>query len=383
MERIFDRDAKNSTKALRPVPFAIMMTALILAAAYPGSGLNSEGFALFVVALTAFTVIVFSRSVFCILLTAIPVSLAWLYTGGSFIYPALICSPVIVIGLGAFLLRTTRSPLLLGVVPVSYLVALILDGRPIAALWSLVFFPAAYVLASGFSGKVGRVALICRTSIALAATGAVAGIVYLTVANGYFSFELVKNTSDGLLKAITSYFTDQYAALAAQYAALGIDVSSLAISAADAELYSLSLFALVPSAVVFILNGFSFVAYQLNVSLFARTGQKSYLTPTTISFVMSRTSALLFVAAYLVTFFCSFSDATTFSIVTENLYMILMPGLVLTGILVAFGKGGDGRRHTMRIVFIAILIFFSPGLALALTAFMGCSSVLSARRHIN
>ncbi len=380
MERIFDRNAKSNVTVLKPVPLAVMLAALILAAAYPGSGLNSEGLALLVIALAAFTVIVFSRSVFCILLTATPVVLVWLYTGGSFIYPALVCSPLIVIGLGAFLLRTTRSPLLVGVVPIAYLVAAIWSGSPITAFWALVFFPASYVLASGFSGNIGRVALICRTSIVLAVTGALAGIVYLTVTNGYFSFDLIKATSDGILNSIISYFTEQYAALAEQYAALGIDASSLAISAADAELYALSLFALVPSIVVFVLNAISFVAYQLNVSLFAKTGQKSYLTPTTISFVMSKTSAVIFTVSYLITFFCSFSEATTFSIVTENLYMILMPGLVLTGILVAFGKGGDGKRHTLRIIFIAILTFVSPGMALALTAFMGCSSVLSARR---
>lgn len=383
MERIFDRNAKKNSAVLKPVPLAVMLSALIIAAAYPGSGLTSEGVALFVIALAAFTVVVFSRSVFCILLTATPVALVWLYTGGSFIYPALVCSPLIVIGLGAFLLRTTRSPLLIGIVPISYLVALIWSGSPITSLWSLVFFPTAYVLAVGFSGKIGRVALICRTSIALALTGALSGIVYLTVTNGYFSFDLVKATSDGILNSIISYFTEQYAALAAQYAALGIDVSSLAISAADAELYALSLFALVPSIIVFVLNAISFIAYQLNVSFFAKTGQKAYLTPATISFAMSKTSAILFAAAYLITFFCSFSEATTFSIVTENLYMILMPGLVLTGILVAFGKGGDGKRHTLKIVFIAILTFISPGMALALTAFMGCSSVLSARRHGN
>ncbi len=383
MERIFTRDPDLRRTALKPFALALMLVAVIMAAAYPGTGLFSQGYALVLIAVTMLTVVVFSKAVLSILLTSIPMLLIWVYTGGSFVYAALICSPVIVIGVGAFLLRTLRSPFLIGVVPAAYLVALLVGGRPVAALWSLIFFPAAYILASGFSGKTPRVTLLCRTTVALAITGAVAGIVYLIVMKGSFSLDLLKETVDDIFVKLNSYFTNQYALLSEKYAEFGIDASMLSMSADDAELYAVSIFNIIPALAVMILGAVSFIAYQITISFFLRSGQKRYLTPATISFNMSKVSAIVFILAYLVMFICAFTEASNISIITENLYLILMPGLALTGILVAFGKGEDGRRHTFRLVLILVLLLILPSLALAFAAFMGCGSVLSVRRPNN
>ncbi len=66
------------------------------------------------------------------------------------------------------------------------------------------------------------------------------------------------------------------------------------------------------------------------------------------------------------------SGSSNVSLVAENMYLILLPGLMLTGVLIALGKGADGRKHIFRIIFMMMLLLISPNLAMAYAAFTGC-----------
>ncbi len=371
---IFTLKTDEDRTKLKPFALAMMLLAVLLSAAYPGTDLSLP-LAMAVLILTIGVVIVFTRSSFCILLVVIPISFIWLYTGGSFEYAALLCSPITVIGVGAFLVKTTRSPYLLGIVPAAYLMALLIGNRPIAALLSLIFFPAAYILAIGFSGKAGRMAMICRISVSLAAISAVVLIVWLSIKNGRFDLALVPQAVDNLFEALVDLCTNWFADMANVYLENGVDITTAGITAADARLYAVALFGIIPALAIVALNAVSFVAYQLTLSLFGLSGQKSYLTPETVSFSMSWISAVVFILAYFVMLISNLSSAENIGLVAENLYLILLPGLVLTGVMIALGKGSDGRRHTFRIFFMIGLVFLSPNLALAFAAFMGCGDI--------
>ncbi len=368
---VFTLQKSDGRIRLKPFALILMLSAVLVSAAYPGSGLSLP-LAMAVLILTVGVVIIFTRSVFCILLVTVPLSLVWLYTGGSFEYTALFCVPITVIGVGAFLLKTTRSPYLLGLLPAAYALALLVGDRPIAAMLSLILFPVAYLLAAGFSGKAGRISLLCRISVSLGVIGAALFVIWLTVKNGRFEFAMVSEAVDGMLEMLVDFFTEQYAEAAALYAERGIDISMLAITAADARLYAVTLFGIVPALAVVALNAISFVSYQLAVSLFARSGQKDCLTPAKVSFSMSWESAAVFTLAYFVMLIANLSGNGNVSLVAENIYVILLPGLVLTGVLIALGKGSDGRKHTFRMIFMIVLTLFSPNLALAYAAFSGC-----------
>ncbi len=368
---IFTFQKSESAARLKPFALLLMLFAVIVSAAYPGSGLSLP-LAMAVLILTVAIVIIFTHSVFCMLLVAIPISLIWFYTGGSFQYAALLCSPITVVGVGAFLLKTTRSPYLIGLVPVSYALALSLGGRPVAALLSLIFFPAAYILAVGFTGKSDRVSLLCRISVSLAAVGALVFVVWIMLKYGRFEFSLISETVNGLLDTMINFFTEQYAEAAKIYAERGIDISMLAVTPADARLYAVALFGIIPALAILAINAVSFTAYQLAISLFSKSGQRDCLSPAKVSFSMSWISAMFFIVAYFVMVMANLSGNENVSLIAENLYLILLPGLMLTGVLIALGKGSDGRRHTFRIVFMIILMFFSPNLALAYAAFSGC-----------
>ncbi len=279
------RKSEDRTR-LKPFALSLMLAAVLICAAYPGSGLSLP-LAMAALILTVAVVIIFTRSLFCILLAAVPISLVWMYSGGSFEYAALLCAPITVIGVGTFLLKTTRSPYLLGLIPASYALALLVGERPVAALMSLIFFPAAYILASGFTGKAGRMSLLCRTSVVLAAIGAAVLLVWIGLKNGRFELAMISDAVDGLLESLIDFFTEQYAEAAKLYADRGIDISMLAITAADARLYAVTLFGIVPALIVLAINAVSFIAYQFAVSLFARSGQHDCLTPAKVSFSMS------------------------------------------------------------------------------------------------
>ncbi len=371
---IFTLDKSAPRTRLKPFALMIMLSAVLVCAAYPGSGLSLP-LAMAVLILTVGVAVIFTRSIFCMLLISIPVSLIWTYAGGSFELAALLCSPITVIGVGAFLIKTTRSPYLIGIVPAAYLMALLIGGRPIAALLSLIFFPIAYLLARGFTKKLGRMAQVCRISVALAVIGAAVLLIWLILKNGYFSPSLISESVDALLQRMIEFFTAQYAETAKLYADRGIDISLLALSPADARLYAVMLFGIVPALAVIVLNAVAFISHQLTVSLLGRSGQHDCLTAEVLSFSMSWISAIVFIIAYFVMLIANLSGNENVTLIAENLYLILLPGLALTGVLIAIGRGSDKRRHTFRIILMLGLMFISPNLALAFTAFSGCTDI--------
>lgn len=94
---------------------------------------------------------------------------------------------------------------------------------------------------------------------------------------------------------------------------------------------------------------------------------------------MSPVSAMLYIAAFLVMTFASYSSGNAAEItglIAQNIYLILLPGLTLTGIMFLIARITKRRLNIFWAIALVVLAFSSVNLALSVTAFIGSSFIL-------
>ncbi len=368
-----DVSRNTVTPKMKPLAIVILSLTVIICAAYLGSGFsNLLGIA--VLAVSLLTMLSFARSLFSLIVTALSMFLIWSYTG-NFYFAVMFCAAVTAIGAGAFLLKLTKWQFLIFLAPLSYLTAWLLGGSLFSSALSLAVFPAIAVMAFATDGKLARINVICRVSVTLVLTSGIALLIYVALSAKTFDLGVIKSAADKLFDAILGHYTEEYAKLAdrfAEYAGAGATLPT----AADARIYAAEIFGIIPAIAIITVNVLSFLAYHLEISLLDVSGQKKYLTPRTLSFSMSFVSALTFIVAYFASLLASYARDDTIALIAENIYLILLPGFVFTGILVLLGKRVGGRRHIFWLAAIIVLFFVSTGIALGIAAFIGCSVII-------
>lgn len=366
-----DVSRNTVTPKMKPAAIVILSLTVIICAAYLGSGFsNLLGIA--VLAVSLLTMLSFARSLFSLIVTALSMFLIWSYTG-NFYFAVMFCAAVTAIGAGAFLLKLTKLQFLIFLAPLSYLTAWLLGGSLISAALSLAVFPAIAVMAFATDGKLARINVICRVSVTLVLTSGIALLIYVALSAKTFDLAVIKSAADKLFDTILGHYTEEYAKLADRFAEYA---GATLPTAADARIYAAEIFGIIPAIAIITVNVLSFLAYHLEISLLDVSGQKKYLTPRTLSFSMSFISALTFAIAYFVALLATYARDDTVSLIAENIYLILLPGFVFTGILVLLGKRVGGRRHIFWLAAIIILFFVSTGIALGIAAFVGCSVII-------
>lgn len=381
MELIFSQaHQKKSTDTqtdsrLKPFAAALLIMAAVVCSAY----LGSDGSLILSVAsliLATTVMIIFTKAPVPPLLVIISAAIIWLITG-SIGLAALLGAAVTVICSGAFLLRMLRSPFLLLTIPASYALAFLFSGSFITALWSLLFFPSAYVLALSFDGKTKRTSAICRTGIAIVATFMLAGVIAAIAINRSLNADFINSTADKLYKLISDFYTSQLNELTEIYKAYGIDMSMIGITERDIKQYALSLFGILPALFAVAVSLLSFFAHLIGMMFFKNSRRSDLLNESTASFSMSWISATLFLAAYLTMFLFTYIEQESVMMIAENIYIILLPGLVLTGTMSMLGNKQKGTRpRIFMLVLAVVLIVIAPSLAVALTAFIGSTSII-------
>ena len=370
-------DVTDYNRKIKPLPFAVLCASFVLFASYIGA--SDSKLLSFAVLLSSLLVIFgFLRSTVCALILIIPSFIIGLYVGKLEI-ALLLCSLQLAIGVGAFVIRMLgkKAYLFLLLLPLSCLIAFLIKGSLSAALLTVTVFPASYICAHFTKSKKSRLASICAISVSLGicALGFLAAYV-LTVYTGTSPFsDAAQDLFDFLLK----YYTDEHLRLAEKYTQAGIDPSLLGLTASDARLYAISVFGIVPALALILLNGISFVSHRVNITLLdnAELIDKSDLI--NLVFSMSPVSAILYIAAYLVMTFASYSGSASADItglIAQNIYLILLPGLTLTGILFLTARIVRRRRNVLWAIAIGLVAFSSVNLALSVTAFLGSAFIL-------
>ena len=132
VERIFGY-AENETR-LRMKPFAsvFLILSATVCSAFIGAW-DSTPLGIASLISSAIVILAFSKSLLSFAFLAIPSAIAWLYTG-SFTVSMLFCAFVTAAGVGAFLLKTLRSPFLIALMPASFLLSFAVGGSLLKAL---------------------------------------------------------------------------------------------------------------------------------------------------------------------------------------------------------------------------------------------------------
>lgn len=370
-------DVTDYNRKIKPLPFAVLCASFVLFASYAGA-MNSKLLS-FTVLLAALLVIFgFLRSTVCALLLTIPTFIIGLYVGKLEI-GLLLCAIPLAIGVGAFTIRMLgkRSPLFLLLLPLSYLVSLLFGGSFSAALLTVTVFPASYVCAYFTKSKKTRLASICAISASLGILAA--GFLAAYVLNTYTGTAPFSDAAQDLFDFLLKYYTDEHLRLAEKYAQAGIDPSLLGLTAYDAKLYAISVFGIVPSLALILLNGISFVSHRVNITLLDNAELIGRADLVNLVFTMSPVSAMLYIAAFLVMTFASYSSGNAAEItglIAQNIYLILLPGLTLTGIMFLIARITKRRLNIFWAIALVVLAFSSVNLALSVTAFIGSSFIL-------
>ena len=360
----------------------VFSVTVAVCAAYSGA-YGSTALAVLVLALSAFSLLI-ARSLVSILMIAVPVGISLLY-GGDFAFAALICSVIVTVGLGSYLFATVKSPFIPAVIPAAYLVAFLFGRDPIVAFLSLIAFPAAFILGLSVKGKAGRLSAICRTSATLIGCGVVAIVIWIAVENGGLANNVFVGAADKFFDRLVVYYTEQYGELAAKYEEMGISAVAYGLSAEDAKEYAVAVYGIIPALAVVAVNVVSFIGFQINTSILSPLEKKRMFLKNKLDFSMSWVSATVFIIAGIVMLYNSYAGNETVALIAQNIYLILLPGLVLTAVLLLLGKRENGRSHIFLLIGLALIALNSPSAAITIAGIIGSGAVIvsAARKFLD
>lgn len=286
------------------------------------------------------------------------------YLTGSAIPSAVLASFLFAVGDGSVLLavqpknRLTWFPL----IPMAAYAVTALVSRDLAgSLASLVPFPPMLVLALATRSSAGRedgltrVGVICATSLTMGVS--LGAMILLSVYRLLGTLEPA-----ALLEAVEAARLSLIESISSAEIPEGLNEETLAevkemLSYANVENMVNSAFNLIPAFFVIAVNLMATVAQSLqHASLRAFGFEKSVSARVTV-FRMSLISCLVFFVAYVVALLEGTVTSTLAGTVAQNVYIILMPGLALAGMLrITSGLVRKGARGMGCLFFLVILI---------------------------
>jgi hypothetical protein len=283
---------------------------------------------------------------------------------------ALVC-PIIVMGLGAYLITTCRSKWLMLVPAAAYIAACLMCGNPLVALISLISFPAAGVLAHQTMRNQARVGVIGLTSLMYGLCLTSGFVLLLFLQNGSVDLNALAGELDVVreeLKALLLGWDAFMQTLDKTYSGFGIQAAEVV------PLLVNLVFNLLPGMIIVLINLMSYTAQLTCTHAYVGTGMKALCTRTARLFILSVPSGLIYLVCFIITLFSGASNM--FTALVQNLLIILLPGMALVGVfkLVSDVKRGISRLWLFVLVACAV---FMPYMLLLLIAFSGALTTLT------
>ncbi len=279
-----------------------------------------------------------------------------------------------------------RHALWLPLLPlIAYVLTALSSRDPIGAVACLVAVPPALALAFGTrrsaerADGLTRVGVICITALVLSIS--LGGMIALSLYRHLGSLTLstlmdaLETWRASLITAITSL--ELPADATAEMAAL--------ISPESATNLVNSVFNILPGTLVATVVVLAAVIQFIQHAVLRTFGYAAYLTDRVRVFRMSFVSCLVFAVAYIVALVSGTEASTLAGTVAQNIYIILMPGLALAGLLrTVTGLTRRGARGMGCMFFFIILIpclfLFAPFI-LAMVEVIGQIVNLITSRH--
>lgn len=321
-----------------------------------------------------------TRSIRAMLYYALPAMLLFLASG---IFPTLPTAllPTYFVALvlggatGGFVLihyhDLKKYPYVLAIPMGAYALAALITGNPLVALLSLLPFALSAVAALCVLLLVKRTDATLILAGTLAVTLAAAGALACAVSGVEGSpLTFLADTVRGGIHSLLAQMEGVYAE-----AGMTLGMSEIAVSNAATLLVNL-----LPGLYLAACSITAFLALRLLLQFLIAFRSVPHLPVRLGGFTVSRVSAVVFIATYLLSLFTNYSTATLFGTVCSNLALALEPGLALVGVSALLPRGNARScLSTLLLTVMLVLAVTDPLLGLELAALTGAVCVLTAR----
>ncbi len=258
-------------------------------------------------------------------------------------------------------------------------IAGVLTRSPSGALFALATVPCSAMLALSINKKYDRVGAICRIS------AGICGFAAAIFAVGVYSFagelslsaarDLIDSAKTGLTLMLDGAMTEMSEMLGGELAGLDVtNVTELAVSA---------VFNLLPAIVITLANIAAYVIHSLFMSVYFTTDEQRKQALPMMAFEMSLTSAVVYIAALILSLVLVSDGAALYGTAAENVMLVLAPGLILTALagirVLTLRKGPSCLGTLLYLGVIFMLASLSPYVIMAV-ALVG--AVLTVVAHI-
>ncbi len=306
------------------------------------------------------------RSRLLALAVGIPAALGFL-SSASLIPVASVIAVIFIIGMGAVVLLHVNKPLVGVCFAAAIGLSLLFTKSILSSATVLLFVLCAILLAIALAKGMRRTSAIC-----LVAAGLLLG--YLAI----FAIALYRLTGE-----IT---TDALSSLISQFHELFLEAFKESTKLLDKELRALfteeafnaafdAVLCSLPAGFVLAASLPAFLAHLLSFMLCAESGYMERIPEESRPFVLSPVTAVLYIAALLLTFLAPYmgSGSDLILLTAQNMTLILMPPLLLVGALGIYGFLAQNRGclNVWVLLGIVLLILYTRGILLYPISFIG------------
>ncbi|MBQ7338172.1 MAG: hypothetical protein IJW40_06935 [Clostridia bacterium] len=364
-------DDRDALPTLSPVGVCLLSLICVACAVYPAVATLYPSFWWLPVLLSAIFYLRANRTFHGWLLLVVSFLLGTTF-GGAAAGATVICI-ISTVALTAFLYTTTRHPLLICLPIVAYAITAVLSSDMLTALFSLPCFPAAYILGRKIMQNEGRVSAICSSALVLGGVSLFLAALLWRLSGTEMSFDALSAAVSELhAKLLDLALHDE------SFALLRMQFEGTEIPLADvlSQLFTLVLL-LSPGIIVIVFLAIAYAAQYLCVMSYPSMGMKQFCTLVARRFIMSIPSALIFVACSLIAlFFFSASKITVFLAVSQNLWLILFPGMLIVGAWSLYSSYCV-RPSPLYLVLALVAALFMPPIFLIFVALTGATTTLT------
>lgn len=299
------------------------------------------------------------------------------YLTASLIPTTVLLCIVFAVGEGATLLATLpkKQAWIFPLIPLlAYAVAAAVSRSLLAALTVLIPLLPMLVLAWGTRNSAAkedgltRVGVLCATSLALLLSFLVAVLAYLYCQLGTLNLTVIGE----LVEAYRTAYVD--AILAIPLPEGTTEEMKELLSPKNVENLVNSMINLLPALTVITVNVTVAVAQLISHASLRAFGFEASITDRVRTFRMSLISCLVFIVSYFIVILSGSEESTLASTVATNVYLILLPGLALAGLLrvtVWLAKKREGGGCLFFLIFLLPVLLFLAPLVLAIVEVIG------------
>lgn len=321
-----------------------------------------------------------TRSLFAVAGIAIPAfflySMSEAYLGNGFTYTVVFLAVLFGGALGGYVLLHFHSKpahlCLLAIPALTWGLTFLVTSDPMRGLLTLLPLPLAAVFAFFMTRCMRCTEATVAGAAALALTLALALLLTLA-ATGRLHGNALATLAEEWRAGISATLSD----LRAAYEKAGIAYTITDVSIANAATMMVNL---IPSLFLIVCSAVSFLTYRVFVHTVVCFDEMRRMPRRVLEFTVSPTTAILFLGAFLLSLLVGNGHDSFFSVILQNLYLVLEPGLILIGFSALFGRGAARSCLSVFILFgLLFILFTNPGTGLTLAAFYGALSILVTR----